>query len=81
MSLLLLPAARYGWAGNLRLLADWWHTVAATTAPNLTNPDNVSLGAMFAKWLGPDSSAQALAAAGGGLLVALTAIVVAGRGR
>jgi hypothetical protein len=78
--LLLLPAARYGWAGNLRLLGEWWHTVAATTAPNLTNPDNVSLGAMFAKWLGPDSSAKALAAAVGVLLVALTGVVVAGRG-
>ena len=54
--LLLLPAARYGWDGNLRLLGDWWQTVTSTTAPNLTNPDNVSLSAMFTRWLGPDSA-------------------------
>ena len=78
--LLLLPALRYGWSGNLRLLGDWWHTVTATTAPNLANPDNVSLSAMFAKWLGPDSSARVLAGAVAVLLLALTGVVVAGRG-
>lgn len=78
--LLLVPAARYGWDGNLRLLADWWHTVTTTTAPNLTNPDNVSLSAMFAKWLGPDSPAPVLAAVTGTILLALTGIVIAGRG-
>ena len=80
IALLLLPAVRYGWHGNLRLLGDWWHTVAATTAPNLSNPDNVSLSAMFTKWLGPDSPARALAAVVAMLLLALTGIVVAGRG-
>ena len=30
-----LPATRYGWDGNLRLLGDWWQTVTSTTAPNL----------------------------------------------
>jgi hypothetical protein len=78
--LLLLPAIRYGWSGNLRLLGEWWHTVAATTAPNLVNPDNVSLSAMFTRWLGPDSSARLLAAGVAVLLLALTGIVVAGRG-
>jgi hypothetical protein len=77
---LALPAARYGWQGNLHQLADWWQTVTTTTAPNLTNPDNVSLGAMFAKWLGPEPPARALAAAAGGVLLLLAAIVVAGRG-
>ncbi len=78
--LLLLPAARYGWSGNLGLLGEWWRTVASTTAPNLTNPDNVSLGAMFTRWLGPDSAAPVLAAATGAFLLLLTAIVIAGRG-
>ena len=78
--LVLLPAARYGWAGNLQLLGDWWRTVTTTTAPNLTNPDNVSLSAMYAKWLGPGSPAPALAAVTGGLLLLAAGIVIAGRG-
>jgi hypothetical protein len=78
--LLLLPAARYGWDGNLRLLADWWRTVTMTTAANLTNPDNMSLSAMYAKWLGPEAPAPVLAAATAGILLLLAAIVIAGRG-
>jgi Glycosyltransferase family 87 len=78
--LLVLPATRYGWDGNLHLLGDWWHTVTSTTAPNLANPDNVSLSAMFTRWLGPDSPAPILAAVAGGILLLLTAIVIAGRG-
>ena len=78
--LLLLPAARYGWDGNVQLLADWWRTVTTTTAPNLLNPDNVSLSAMYAKWLGPQSPAPVLAAATGGALLILAAVVMMGRG-
>jgi hypothetical protein len=78
--LLLLPVARYGWDGNLRLLGDWWRTVTSTTAPNLTNPDNVSLGAMFTRWLGADSPAPLLAAAAAAMLLVVTGIVMAGRG-
>jgi hypothetical protein len=80
LMLLLLPAAKYGWDGNLRLLAGWWHTVTSTTVPNLTNPDNVSLGAMFTRWLGPASAAPMLAALAAGILLVVTAIVIAGRG-
>jgi hypothetical protein len=78
--LLLLPALRYGWDGNLRLLGDWWRTVTATTAPNLLNQDNVSLSAMYAKWIGAGSSAALLAAVSAGVLLLLGAIVMAGRG-
>jgi hypothetical protein len=78
--LLLLPAARYGWDGNLRLLGDWWHTVTATSAPNLVNPDNVSLAALFTRWMGPDSPAPVLAALTGAILLVPTAIAIAGRG-
>ena len=80
IALLLLPAARYGWDGNLHLLGDWWRTVTATSAPNLLNQDNVSLSAMYAKWLGPGGTAPMLAAATAGILLLLGAIVVAGRG-
>ena len=78
--LLLLPIARYGWDGNLRLLGEWWQTVTSTTTPNLTNPDNVSLSAMFTRWMGPDSPAPILAATTGGILLVLAAVVMAGRG-
>jgi hypothetical protein len=78
--LLLLPAARYGWDGNLRLLGDWWQTVTSTTAPNLANADNVSLGTMFNRWLGADSTARTLAAFAAAILIGLTGIVIAGRG-
>lgn len=78
--LLLLPVARYGWDGNLRLLGEWWQTVTSTTTPNLTNPDNASLSAMFTRWMGPDSPAPILAATTGGILLVLAAVVMAGRG-
>lgn len=78
--LLALPIVPYGWDGNLGLLADWWHTVTSTTAGNLKNADNVSLSAMFTKWLGPGSPAPLLAAVTGAILLALAGIVMAGRG-
>ena len=78
---LLLPAARYGWRPNLGLLAGWWATVAETSAPNVLNQDNVSLAAMFAKWLGQGGTATMLAALVSAVLLGLAAIVVAGRGR
>jgi hypothetical protein len=78
--LLLVPAARYGWEGNLRLLGEWWHTVSSTTGSQLANQDNVSLTALFTRWLGPGSAARFLAAATGAFLLLLTAVVVAGRG-
>jgi hypothetical protein len=79
--LLLLPAIRYGWTGNLHLLASWWQTVTATTAPNLANPDNVSLASLFAKYLGQGSSAAVLAAGTGLVLLAVTGVVIGGGGR
>jgi len=79
--LLLVPAVSYGWAGNLRLLASWWQTVTATTAPNLMNPDNVSVGSLFAKYLGQGTTSTLLAALTTLALLALTGVVIAGRGR
>jgi alpha-1,2-mannosyltransferase len=77
---LLLPAVRYGWQGNLALLGEWWRTVTVTTAPNLVNPDNVSLSALFAKWLGPQSAAPVLAALASAVLLLIAAVAVASRG-
>ncbi len=48
---LMLPAAQYGWNGNLALLHDWYRTVTETTAPTLGSYENVSFAAMWARWL------------------------------
>ena len=77
---LLVPSAVYGWNGNVRLLADWWRTVATSTAPNLLNQDNVSLAAMFAKWFGGAAQTRLLAAAASAIVLGLVAVVVAARG-
>ena len=58
---LILPAAVYGWSGNLGLLRGWWLTVSDSTPPNLLGSDNVSFAAMWAKWLGVGALASGLA--------------------
>jgi alpha-1,2-mannosyltransferase len=58
---LLFPAVVYGWHGNLDLLRAWLRTVSESTAPNLLGNDNVSIAAMWAKWLGPGPEATTLA--------------------
>ena len=72
---LLLPAAAYGWTGNVQLIADWWQTVRASTAPTLTGNDNISFAAMWAKWLGQGQLSAVLAAATGALAVGLAILV------
>ena len=58
---LLLPSVVYGWSGNLDLLGEWLRTVRDSTASNLLNNDNVSIAAMWAKWVGPGSLATGCA--------------------
>jgi hypothetical protein len=77
---LLLPAAVYGWNGNVALHRAWWQTVTATTPPNLLNQDNVSLAAMFAKWFGSAGQTGLMAAGASIVLLALVAITAAARG-
>lgn len=78
---LLLPALLYGVAGAIELHRAWWMTVTASTAPNLVNADNVSLAALFAKWIGPGGAAAVIAgAAGGALAIAAAWIIARGRG-
>jgi hypothetical protein len=72
---LLLPATVYGWAGNRDLLHGWYRTVSDTTAPNLLGNDNVSLAAMWAKWIGPGASASILAALSAAALLGLVVTV------
>ena len=78
---LLLPAAIYGWTGNLDQLSHWWHIVSSSTSPNLLGADNVSLTAMWAKWVGPGALASGLTALSVVLLVAVAATMWRQRAR
>lgn len=71
---LLLPTVVYGLEGTVALHRDWWRTVTESTAPNLLNPDNVSLAAMFAKWMGPGAAAAWLAGIASAVLLLAAAI-------
>jgi hypothetical protein len=75
---LLLPAAVYGWAGNLDLLAGWYRLVTESTAHTLLGHENISFASMWAKWWRPEaaplvltaaSSSMAFAMAGGAVLM------------
>jgi hypothetical protein len=59
---LLAPALAYGWTTNLHLIRDWYRTVADTTAPNILVAENVSLEAMWTRWIGGGDVARSLAA-------------------
>lgn len=72
---LVLPALLYGWTGNINLLVAWFETVTATTEGNLLGADNVSLAAMWAKWLGIGPWATALATLSTGALLGLVAAI------
>ena len=72
---LVLPAFVYGWTGNVELLVAWFRTVTGTTSGNLLGADNVSLAAMWAKWLGLGTAATALATVTTGGLLGLVATV------
>jgi hypothetical protein len=76
---LVLPVVVYGAHETVALHRAWWETVTTSTAPNLLNQDNVSIAAMFAKWLGPGSAAARLAAITGLALVSIAALVVVRR--
>jgi hypothetical protein len=72
---LLLPAAMYGWDGNIALHQEWWRTVTETTAPNLSVYDNVSLAAMFFRWVGPGALSARLAYGAAAVLLMIAALV------
>ncbi len=79
-AVLLLPIVLYGFAGTADLHLAWWSTVTGSTAPNLTNADNVSLAGFFAKWFGSGPAATAATAlAGLGVLSLVGAVVLRGR--
>ena len=72
------PIVLYGVDGTVVLHRAWWATVTVSTAPNLTNPDNVSVAALTAKWLGEGASLPAAAISVALVMVACVVIV---RGR
>ena len=72
---LVLPAALYGWDGNLSLHHEWWRTVTETTAPNLSVYDNVSLAGMFFRWAGPGELSARLAYGAAVVLLGVAALV------
>jgi hypothetical protein len=78
---LALPATLYGWQGNLGLLGDWYRTVTDTTPENLMFGQNISVTAMWTKWLGLGSPAVALGAATGLALIAVVVWVWSRRAR
>jgi hypothetical protein len=73
---LVLPAAVYGWHGNLEQLAGWYGTVTDTTAPNLLYPENISFATMWAKWIGAGRAAALLAIATAGTALGAAVWVV-----
>lgn len=72
---LVLPTLLYGVEGNVVLHREWWRTVTETTAPNLSVYDNVSLAAMYFRWVGPGSLSAQLAYATGAVLLAVAGVV------
>ena len=76
IAVFVAPVGLYGVAGTVDLHLAWWATVTTSTAPNLTNPDNVSLAAFAAKWLGVSRVASALAAAASFVLLGFAAWIV-----
>ena len=72
---LVLPALMYGWARNVDQLAGWFTAVSSTTESTLLGADNVSLAAMWAKWIGIGAPATALATVTTGVALGLVATV------
>lgn len=79
---LVLPSVVYGIEANAMLLREWLRTIGDSTAPNLLNQDNVSVWAMWAKWLRPGPIATGLAAATlFGLACGVWGVVARGAGK
>ena len=78
---LALPVTVYGWRGNADLLHGWYRTVTDSTPENLMLGQNISVTAMWTKWLGLGSASVALSAATGLALVSVVVWVWSQRNR
>lgn len=76
---LVAPAAVYGFNGTVDLTRDWWRAASDSSLPLLTNPDSVSILAMYTKWLGWGTLAGSLALATIGVLAVGVLAVLARR--
>jgi hypothetical protein len=76
-----LPALLYGVSGDIELHRAWWKTVTESTGPNLTNADNVSIAAMWTKWIGDGPAATAMTVATSAVVLAATVVVFVRRRR
>ena len=76
---LAIPAAVYGVHGDIELHRNWWETVSSSTAPNLTNADNVSIAAMWTKWIGAGGLATILTAGTSVVILAVTLLACLNR--
>lgn len=72
------PVGIYGMGGTIALHRAWWTTVTESTPPHLTNPDNVSVAALAAKWLGEGADVPAAMIS---VALVIIACVVIFRGR
>jgi hypothetical protein len=78
---LILPAALYGWTGNLQLLMAWFNTATHPATDTLTVGWNISINAMWAKWIGIGRTAAALTALTSVVLLGAAAWIVRQRRR
>jgi hypothetical protein len=77
---LMLPAAIYGVDGAIDLYRGWWTTVSTTTGGTMVVTDNISIAAMYVKWLGPEAPAWP-AVATSALLLLIAVLVFRARSR
>jgi len=77
---LLMPAALYGVNGAIALYKGWWTTVSTTTADTMVLTDNISVAAMYVKWLGPGAPAWPAIATSAVLLLTPVLVFRARRG-
>jgi hypothetical protein len=73
---LLLPAAAYGWQGNIDQLSAWSRTVTESTGASLMGGGNISALTMWTKWTGEGPHIRVLAAATILLALGLLAMAV-----
>jgi len=77
---LVAPAALYGVNGAIDLYRGWWTTVTTTVTGTLTQTENISIAAMYVKWMGPGAPAWPATATSAALLLAAIWVILS-RGR